>query len=64
MRGWQGQPRKMVEYGHWQKTSQAFDRWAVGYNLVVLKMTCSQSGCEVQTHFLASPVRAIQIRGA
>ncbi len=31
-------------------------------NLVVLEMTCSQSGCKVQTHFLAPPVRAI--RGA
>jgi hypothetical protein len=34
----------------------------VGCNLVVLKMTCSQSGRKVQTHFLAPPVRAI--RGA
>jgi hypothetical protein len=47
MRGWQGQPRKMVEYEHWQKTSQNVDRRAVGCNLVVLKMTCSQSGCKV-----------------
>jgi hypothetical protein len=30
--------------------------------LVVLKMTCSQSGCEVQTHLSAPPVRAT--RGA
>jgi hypothetical protein len=30
--------------------------------LVVLKMTCSQSGCKVQTHFSAPPVRAT--RGA
>jgi hypothetical protein len=22
MRGWQGQPRKMVEYEHWQKNKQ------------------------------------------
>jgi hypothetical protein len=28
----------------------------VGCNLVVLKMTCSQSGCKVQTHFLVSSV--------
>jgi hypothetical protein len=28
--------------------------------LVVLKMTCSQSGFKVQTHFLAPPVRAIR----
>jgi hypothetical protein len=57
-----GQPRKMVEYEHWhtQKKAKAFDRWAVGCNLVVLKMACSQSGCKVQTHFLVPPVRAIQ----
>jgi hypothetical protein len=34
----------------------------VGCNLMVLKMTCSQSGCNVHTHILAPPVRAI--RGA
>jgi hypothetical protein len=62
MRGWQGQPRKMVEYEHWRKKIEKVDRWDVGCNLVVLKMTCSQSGCKVQTHFLAPPVRAI--RGA
>jgi hypothetical protein len=58
---WQGQPRKVVEYEHWQKkSSQNVDRRAVGCNLVVLKMTCSQSGCKVQTRFSATPVRAIQ----
>jgi hypothetical protein len=35
-----------------KKTSEKVDRWDVGCSLVVLKMTCSQSGCEVQTHFL------------
>jgi hypothetical protein len=45
-----------------EKSSEKVDRWDVGCNLVVLKMTCSQSGCKVQTHFLAPPVRAI--RGA
>jgi hypothetical protein len=45
-----------------QKLSQNVARRAVGYNLVVLKMTCSQSSCKVQTHFLALPVRAT--RGA
>jgi hypothetical protein len=44
MRGWQSQPRKMVEYEHWHKIKRNVDRWAVGYNLVMLKMTCSQSG--------------------
>jgi hypothetical protein len=42
-----GAGSKMVEYEHWQKTSQNVDRRAVGCNLVVLKMTCSQSGCKV-----------------
>jgi hypothetical protein len=41
-----------------ENKSETFDRWAVGSNLVVLKITCSQSGCKVQTHFLAPPVRA------
>jgi hypothetical protein len=41
-----------------KKKSQNVDRWAVGCNLVVLKMTCSQSGCKVQTHSSASPARA------
>jgi hypothetical protein len=51
MRGWQGQPRKMVECEHWQKkTSQNVDRRA----MVVLKMTCSQSGCKVNTLFSAA----------
>jgi hypothetical protein len=45
-----------------KKNEKAVDRWDAGYNLVVLKMTCSQSGRKVQTHFLAPPVRAI--RGA
>jgi hypothetical protein len=32
MRGWQGQPRKMVEYEHWQN----------------IKRKCRSSGCGVQ----------------
>ena len=43
-----------------EKKAKKVDRWDVGCNLVVLKMTCSQSGCRVHRHFLASPVRAIQ----
>jgi hypothetical protein len=65
MRTWQGQPRKMVEYEHALAQNQAkmsIVGLSVGCNLVMLKMTCSQSGCKVQTHFLAPPVRAI--RGA
>jgi hypothetical protein len=44
------------------KKSETFDRWAVGCNLVMLKMTCLQPGCKILRHFLAPPVRAI--RGA
>jgi hypothetical protein len=43
-----------------KKNSETFDRRAAGCKLVVLQMTCSQSGRKVQTHFLAPPVRAIQ----
>jgi hypothetical protein len=43
-----------------EKSSEPFDRRAVGCNVVVLKMTCSQSGGKVQWHFLAPPVRATQ----
>jgi hypothetical protein len=53
-------PAKWSNANTGEKSNKTFDRWDVGYNLVVLKMTCSQSGCKVQTHFLASPVRAIQ----
>jgi hypothetical protein len=60
MQGWQGKPRKMVDYEHWRNKSEKVGRWDVGCNLVVLKMTCSQSGCKVQWHFLAPPVRAIR----
>jgi hypothetical protein len=59
MRGWQGQPSKLVEYKHWQNNSQAVDRWAVGCKLVVLKMACSQSGCKIVRHLSVSPVREI-----
>jgi hypothetical protein len=35
-----------------KKKSEKVDRWDEGCcNLVVLKMTCSQSGCKVQRHF-------------
>jgi hypothetical protein len=64
MRGWQGRasPAKWSNTNTGQKKSEKVGRWDVGFNLVVLKMTCSQSGCKVQTHFLAPPVR--EIRGA
>jgi hypothetical protein len=55
-------PAKWSNTNTGEKKNETFDRWDVGCNLVVLKMTCSQSGCKVQTHFLAPPVRAI--RGA
>jgi hypothetical protein len=54
-------PAKWSNTNTGEKSSEKVDRWDVGCNLVVLKMTCcSQSGRKVQTHFLASPVRAIQ----
>jgi hypothetical protein len=49
MRGWQGQPRKMAEYEHWRKIKRkGRSLGCMGCNVVVLKMTCSQSGCKVQ----------------
>jgi hypothetical protein len=53
-------PAKWSNTNTGEKSSEKVDRWDVGCNLMVLKMTCSQSGRKVQTHFLASPVRAIQ----
>jgi hypothetical protein len=55
-------PAKWSNTNTGEKKREKVDRWDVGYNLVMRKMTCSQSGCKVQRHFLASPVRAI--RGA
>jgi hypothetical protein len=43
-----------------EKNCEKVGRRAAGCKLVMLKMTCSQSGRNVQTHFLAPPVRAIQ----
>jgi hypothetical protein len=60
--GGRASPTKWPNTNNGEKKSETFGRSAVGCNLVVLKMTCSQSGCKVQTHFLAPPVRAI--RGA
>jgi hypothetical protein len=54
-------PAKWSNTNTGEKNSETVDRRAAGCKLVVvLKMTCSQSGRKVQTHFLASPVRAIQ----
>jgi hypothetical protein len=33
MRGWQGQPRKMVEYEHWQKIKPDIRSWPLGCGL-------------------------------
>jgi hypothetical protein len=48
-------PAKWQNTNTGTKPSKNVDRWAVGYNLVVLKMTCSQSGCKFLRHFLAPP---------
>jgi hypothetical protein len=53
-------PAKWSNTNTGEKKSEEVDRRDVGCNLVVLKMTCSQSGRKVQTHFLAPPVRAIR----
>jgi hypothetical protein len=42
-------PAKWSNTNNGEKSSEKVDRWDVGCNLVVLKMTCSQSGCKVQT---------------
>jgi hypothetical protein len=60
MRGWQDQPRKMVEYEHWPNKKQNVDRRAVGCNLVVLERAFPQSSCKIQAPFPATPIRAIQ----
>jgi hypothetical protein len=49
-------PAKWPNTNTGEKSSEKVDRRDVGCNVVVLKMTCSQSGRKVQWHFLASPV--------
>jgi hypothetical protein len=45
-----------------KKSSQTFDRWAVGCNLVVLKkMACSQSHCKIQAPFSATPYEQFKV---
>jgi hypothetical protein len=63
MLGWQGQPRKMVEYEHWHKTKRKCRSLGCGLQFGGAENDLlAKSGCKVQTHFLAPPVRAI--RGA
>jgi hypothetical protein len=63
MRGWQGQPRKMVEHEHWQKVKPNIRSLGCGLkfggaenDLLAIRLQ------SFQTHYSASPVRAI--RGA
>jgi hypothetical protein len=65
MRGWQGQPRKMVEYKHWQKkrAKHSIVGLSVG-NLVVLKRAPTQSHCKIQAPFSATPCAVRSIQGA
>jgi hypothetical protein len=44
-----------------QKTSHALGRWAVGCNLVVLKMVCSQSHCKIQAPFSTTPCEQLKV---
>jgi hypothetical protein len=65
MRGWQGQPRKMVEYEHWRKKKP--NTRSLGCrlrNLVVLKMACSQSHCKIQSPFSATPCEQFKVLSA
>jgi hypothetical protein len=47
-----------------KKTSQTFGRWAVGCNLVVLKMAYSQSHCKIQAPFSATPCEQFKVHSA
>jgi hypothetical protein len=44
-----------------EKKSQTFDRRAVGFYLVVLKMACSQSHCKIQAPFSATPCEQFKV---
>jgi hypothetical protein len=46
MRGWQGQPRKMVEYEHWRKE----------------KRSCRSSGCRLQVGDAENGLLAIRLQ--
>ena len=46
MRGWQGQPRKMVEYEHWRKK----------------KRSCRSSGCGLQVGDAENGLLAIMLQ--
>jgi hypothetical protein len=48
-------PAKWSNTNTGTKSSENDDRWAVGCNLVVLKMACSQSHCKIQAPFSATP---------
>jgi hypothetical protein len=41
-------PAKWSNTNTGEKNSEAVGRWDVGCKLVMLKMTCSQSGCKIQ----------------
>jgi hypothetical protein len=55
-------PAKWSNTNTGEKKSEQVDRWDVGCNLVVLKMTCSQSGCKVQSKALFSAARTSNSR--
>jgi hypothetical protein len=48
MRGWEGQPRKMVEYEHWQKS----------------KPKCRSSGCGLQFGGAENDLLAIRVQSS
>jgi hypothetical protein len=56
-----GRIRALVKAKNQTKMSIA-GLWVEICNLVMLKMTCSQSGCKIQRHFPAPPARATGVR--
>jgi hypothetical protein len=60
--GGRASPAKWSNANTGEKKSQNVDRRAIGCNLVVLKVACSQSYRKIQAPFSATPsaVRAIQ----
>jgi hypothetical protein len=70
MRGWQGQPRKMVEYERTGKKKESNIRSpgcrAVGCNLAVLKSTISRCKItlQIQAPFSATPCEQFKVLSA
>jgi hypothetical protein len=57
-------PTKWSNTNTGTKPGENVDRWAVGCNLVVLKMVCSQSHCKIQAPFSATPCEQFKVLSA